>query len=44
MVKALKAAGANVKLTEYPGVKYDSWLATYRSDKTWQWLFAQKKP
>lgn len=44
MVKALKAAGANVKLTEYPGVKHDSWSATYRSDKTWQWLFAQKKP
>lgn len=43
MVKALKEAGADVELTEYPGVKHDSWTQTYKNDEVWKWLFAQKK-
>ena len=29
MVEALKAAGGNVRYTEYPGVKHDSWDKAY---------------
>ena len=43
MVKALKDAGAEVKLTEYPGVGHDSWTQTYKNDDVWKWLFSQKK-
>ena len=42
MVKALKEAGGNPKLTEYPGVGHDSWSATYRDGEVWKWLFTQK--
>ncbi|MEJ6581016.1 MAG: prolyl oligopeptidase family serine peptidase [Akkermansiaceae bacterium] len=43
MVKALKKAGADVKLIEYPGVNHDSWTQTYKNDEIWKWLFTQKK-
>jgi predicted peptidase len=42
-VKALKKAGADVKLIEYPGVNHDSWTQTYKNDEIWKWLFTQKK-
>lgn len=44
MVEAVKAAGGDVKYTEYPGVKHDSWTPTYRNPEFYDWLFAQKKP
>ena len=40
---ALKAAGAAVKYTEYPGVGHNSWTRAYNTPELWQWLFAQKK-
>jgi len=43
MAEALKKAGADVKLIEYPGVNHDSWTQTYQNDEVWKWLFAQKK-
>ena len=43
MVDALKAAGSPVKYTEYPGVKHDSWTATYSNPDFYQWLFSQQK-
>lgn len=43
MVAALKEAGSEVKYTEYPGVKHDSWTQTYKQAELWEWLFAQKK-
>jgi predicted peptidase len=43
MVEALKAAGANPKYTEYPGVGHNSWAATYSNPELYAWLFAQKK-
>ena len=44
MVKALKAAGAKPKYTEYPGVRHNSWTRTYENEKLWKWLFAQRRP
>ena len=43
MAGALKAAGAAVKYTEYPGVGHNSWTRAYNTPELWQWMFAQKK-
>jgi predicted peptidase len=43
MVDALKAVGATVKYTEYPGVQHDSWTATYANPDLYTWLFAQQR-
>lgn len=42
MVEAVKAAGGNVKYTEYPDVKHNSWSPAYRDPATLEWLFQQK--
>ena len=42
MVEALKAAGGNVRYTEYPGVKHDSWDKAYDEPELVPWLLAQK--
>ena len=42
MVEALRALGAPVKYTEYPGVGHDSWTAAYHDDEFIEWLFAQR--
>lgn len=45
MVKALKDAGSTkVKFTLYPDAGHDSWTATYRDAKVWEWLLSQKRP
>ena len=41
MAEALKAAGANYKYTEYPGVGHNSWKA-YAEPELVPWLLAQK--
>jgi predicted peptidase len=43
MVEALKAAGADPKYTEYPGVKHNSWDKAYAEDELWEWMFKQKR-
>jgi predicted peptidase len=40
---AFKAAGADVRYTEFPEADHNSWDATYRHDAMWQWLFAQRR-
>lgn len=42
MVNALKAAGAKVKYTEYPGVGHDSWKNAFAEPTLLSWLFSQK--
>lgn len=40
MFKALQAAGGNVRYTEYPGVKHDSWNNAYWAPELPQWLLS----
>ena len=42
MNEALKAAGGNVKYTEYPGVNHNSWDKAYAEPELMTWLLAQK--
>ena len=41
MYKTLQSAGADVKYTEYPGVKHDSWKNAFAEPELLPWLFAQ---
>jgi predicted peptidase len=43
MVAAIKAAGGNVKYTEYPEGKHDCWTETYNNPEIYTWLLAQKR-
>lgn len=43
MVGALKAAGAKVKYTEYPGVGHNSWDNAFKEPDLMKWLFKHKK-
>jgi len=39
----LKAAGANVRYTEYPGVDHNSWTKAYHEPGLAEWLFVQHR-
>lgn len=43
MVNTLRAAGAKVKYTEYPGVGHNSWSNAFAEPDFLEWLFQQKK-
>lgn len=43
MVEAMKAAGADIKYTEYPGVGHNSWDKAYAEAGLFDWLLAQHK-
>ena len=43
MVEALKAAGGNVRYTEYEGVGHNSWDRAYREAELSTWLFSQRR-
>lgn len=43
MINALKAAGAEPKYTEYPGVGHGSWTQAYATSEMWSWMFSQKR-
>ena len=42
LVEALKAAGGNVRYTEYPGVGHNSWDKAYAEPELTTWLLSQK--
>lgn len=42
MVKALEAAGGNIKYTEYEGVDHNCWDRTYGDADVINWLFEQR--
>jgi predicted peptidase len=44
MVEAMKAAGADIKYTEYPGVGHNAWDKAYAEPGLFDWLLAQRKP
>lgn len=44
MVDAVKAAGGDVKYTEFETVRHNSWTPAYRDPATLDWLFRQKRP
>ncbi|WP_232056078.1 carboxylesterase family protein [Tuwongella immobilis] len=44
MIQALKAAGANPKYTEYPGVGHNSWDAAYGTAELYPWLLSHQSP
>ena len=39
---ALKAAGADVRYTEFPDANHNAWDPAYNTPELWVWLFAQK--
>jgi len=43
MIKALEAAGAKPKYTEYPEENHASWVPAYKEPGLLPWLFAQKR-
>jgi predicted peptidase len=44
MVRALKAAGGNVKLTIYPEAEHDSWTETYNNPELYDWFLQHQLP
>jgi len=42
MVEALKAEGGDVRYTEYPGVKHDSWDKAYAEPELAAWLLSHR--
>ncbi len=43
MVAALKAAGGNVKYTEYPEANHNSWDSAFAEPQLFSWLFSQSR-
>lgn len=44
MVEAMKAAGAAIQYTEYPGVGHNSWDKAYAETGLFEWMLAQRRP
>ncbi|MBQ0957611.1 dienelactone hydrolase family protein [Ideonella sp. 4Y11] len=43
LIAALRAAGAQPRFTEYPGVGHDSWTRAYDTPELLSWLLAQRR-
>ncbi|NLW51352.1 MAG: prolyl oligopeptidase family serine peptidase [Candidatus Brocadiaceae bacterium] len=43
MVEALRALGAEPRLTVYPEAGHDAWTETYANPELYEWLFAQRR-
>lgn len=44
IVKAVKEAGGEPKLTVYPGVGHNSWDKAYRDEKLYEWFLSHTRP
>jgi predicted peptidase len=44
MVEAMKAAGAAIQYTEYPGVAHNSWDKAYAETGLFEWMLARQQP
>ncbi len=42
MIEAIKKRGGSPRLTVYPGVKHDSWTATYENPDIYEWMLRQR--
>ncbi len=42
MIDAIKKLGGSPRLTVYPGVKHDSWTATYENPEIYEWMLSQR--
>jgi predicted peptidase len=43
LIEAVKRAGGNVRLTVYPEAMHDSWTATYKNPKVFDWLLSHQR-
>jgi predicted peptidase len=43
MVAAIRAAGGNVKYTEFPKSKHNIWAKTYENPELYEWLLKQRR-
>ena len=43
MAAALRAAGGDVRFTEFPHANHNSWDPAYAEPELWTWLFAQRR-
>ena len=43
MYEELKARGADVRYTEFPGVGHNSWDPAYATEELWTWLLAKRR-
>ena len=43
MVKALKAAGGEPKLTIYPEARHDAWTETYNNPELYKWFLEHRR-
>ena len=43
MVRAIEAAGGNVRFTVYPDAAHDSWTETYDNPELYEWLLNQRR-
>jgi len=44
MVRAVRRAGGDVRLTVYPDVEHNSWTQTYDNPKVYDWLLSHRGP
>jgi predicted peptidase len=42
MIDAIRAVGGAPRMTIYPGVAHESWLAAYETAELYEWLLAQR--
>src|SRR5215831_20926248 len=43
MVKAIRNAGGNARLTLYPDAQHDSWTQTYENSERYAWLLKKRR-